>query len=764
MAEETQLRLMALAGQLQTLLFQIDILKRCDPEILLQKRLRSRIKHNALMALYIHSLLSNELSMQVNYRLTLQTYCVWLWLRRACSEIAALCNEIDKYSVLKDRKCFFEATLGYGKGFICPLHAEVQLQLYGMSSIISKELVLINDVENFMKQLNYCHCVVSCKNAIEALNTIDEFLVLSSGGSLVAAPDTYDHGQPCYVCLEELSVTANQGETIYRRLGYKICDHLTRQFPVNVSTDDLKRHLPFLRDVDPEKLKNVLSNETRIEAENHVEAGRTLSSSPGESEASKILNKYDVFTEPPGPVYQLSELQYWLASGKRTPSGVESQTTTSQSVLKQLDKDLSELFKRAEDFEQECIRLERTLFEKVHAHFHRVAQAELISPQHSLVDTLITGVLATSPDTEIAALIKACYDHHLSLPLFRRLRNPEKVDTDALEELVEKLRSSDKETQPVTEGTSTSDLTANLRGTIERDEDSIEVLLKKAERDLDVRQKNYVEKLSARSFSNLDRCIKIQRAELEKLMRVNIYGETLPVMYVTLKNAFLARRAFLDIVCAEESLHSKILRIDQNDGRAYDWHQYIRSSITRYQIDQTMLPRLTNRFFEILSGPLFKHHKERFPQPPNTSIYFSVENVGLLPHLKEELANFTKRHRSCDWMTSEFRRFYNFAGISNSTAIQRAACGYIREALFATTAFEKIFHSGNTKLLRADCVEFDLDGPILENGLYLTFEEEHPLVAVWGVDDRGKLGPASTIIVEKDLYAVLYAILHRREH
>lgn len=870
MADETTRRLLATAGQLQTLLFHTELLKRCDPEILVRQSMRAKIKHNALMVLYLHSRLADSLAAQYEHRLTVGIYCLWMWLRRACTETAALANELDTYTTYRDRDRFFAATMKLAGGGPCQLHSRVELRLYGSNPDVARELGLINDAENFLKQLNYCHMIVSASSAIAALSEIDEFLTGTIGGGIVASPETYDHTQPCCICLDELSVTANQGDTIYKRLGYTICDHLVKQVKVNVSPDDVWRHMPFLNKVDADRLREALdrlkrtrelrrrprlawhqqqqqqqrhqrrcgdnddnddavASETRDGGQWAATAATVAEGDGGDAstsvhdKASEILDSYDVFTEAPGPVYKLSELRYWLASGKA--SGAKNGGSDGSSgggghrgqstVLQKLDSDLSEMFLRSETFEGECREAEREIFGTGLSHFHRHAAGKGFGgvgggQNEDLIGKLLIGSPATSPESEIETLISSCYSHHMSLPLFSRLGDPEKADADALAEILKSYRAQTKrkakgqdpennnddyeaasvrnnanddyDSDSVDGGGGGSgsgkrrdanrqDWIGHVRiggdgvvvGDVGERDDAVKTLLDRAERDLSARRKNYAERLSARSFSNLDRCVKNQRAELEKLLRVNVYGGALPAMYVELRNGFLARRAFLRAVASEDSQHIRVARLAKEDVEGYERHQYVRSALTRAAIDPAALPHLTSRFYELVSGPMFRRHVERFPQPPNTSLYFTVENVGLLPHLKEELANFTRKHAHADWMVSEFREFYDFSGLSGVTETHRAACAYVREAVFATALFESIFQCGRAKLMRADSVEVDANGPLLTDGIYMTFEEECPLVAVWGIGDDRRLSATSVTVTEKDLYAVLYAVLHKQD-
>ncbi|QFU14565.1 DNA packaging terminase subunit 2 [Psittacid alphaherpesvirus 5] len=746
-----------LIAQLQTLLFQTDLLKRCDPDILIKHDTIRKIKHNALMVMYLYHRFSASLKEQVETRMTFSTYSLWLLLRRSKNDTSLLVNELDRYRQTLDRRVFFEKVMNLDTN-TCDLHKRVSLQLYGSDNIVEREMCLLNDIENFLKQIDYCHCIVSTSAALTALRDIDNFLLQTIGTGTVAPPETYDPTQPCATCFEELSMTANCGETIYRRLETKVCDHLVTQVDAHISFDDIRRHLPYLNGIEKSSLTRAL---TLIDNATSTVTTENAHHNNESSTTQRVLDRYDVFTEAPHQIYHLSELQYWLASGKRGRIHKANKSTavkeSNTSILQRFDSDLSKLLEQERHIEHTMRRVERIAFGNEFTHFHRI----LLTAKDDVAGRLLLGSPSVAPDAAIDTLIGACYTHHMSMGIFKRLQTPDTADEETLTRLLESIREQPSDI--ASENTNSNQNWLAVRETvneqsIESDQCDVSEMRRIAERDMETRRDRYAERLSARSFANLDRCVATQRSELEKLMRINVFGDMLPNMYVNTINGFLARKEFLR---ACETLASRTLtRLSPDDMAAYNWHHYVRSAVARHQLDKAILPSLSSKFYSCITGPLFRHHVHNFPQPANTSLYFSVENVGLLPHLKEELANFMHDLSPVSWMISGFRHFYDFVE-TNITETYRTACRYIREAVFATTIFDATFHCGEVQLMRADSIDVDVDGPRVSDGLYLTFDSEQPLIALWGTTEDKRFGPETVAVIEKDLYSALYSILQK---
>ena len=714
-------RLVAVLGQVQTYVFQLEMLKRCDPAV--ARELAPRVKLNALMCRYLARRLPLEAQM------TPLTCALRLALAYARAEgdrvLGALAAAGD------DAEAYFERTMGGA----CRFHARVALDTYG--GRVETELQFLHDAENLLKQLNYCHLITP--HAVD-LSAVDEFLARTIGGGLVVPPELYDPAQPCAVCFEELCVTANQGEATHRRLLGCVCDHLTRQLAVRVDPEDVAKNLPHVRGLDEARRGRALAALAAVDAaearEAEAAAAGAEAGDAGETarrRADALLDAHDVFRPASRRLYAVSELQFWLAS-----------TNQAVRALDLFTHNLDDLERRERRAAVRAAAVELALFGRRPEHFDRARAARELD----IIDGLLVGGCAASPDERLEALIRACYDHHMSTPMLRML-DPDRANRDALERLLEGGDDADPEggaaggadagggagggggedgpgAPPPADAVAWADLPAA------------------ALRDAERRRRLYADRLSRRSAASLAQCVREQRRELEKTLRVNVYGDALLHTYVAVAAGFRARRAFCEAVARAGTV------VDERETGCFDAHSFMKATVQRHPVDAALLPALTHKFFELVNGPLFAHDTHAFAQPPNTALYFAVENVGLLPHLKEELARFMVAR---DWCVSEFRGFYRFQ-TSGVTATQRQAWRYIRELVLAVAVFRSVFHCGDVEVLRADRFAG-------RDGLYLTYEASCPLVAVFGAGPAG-IGPGTTAVLASDVFGLLHTTLQLR--
>nr|QBH82605.1 UL28_1 [Human alphaherpesvirus 2] len=431
---------------------------------------------------------------------------------------------------------------------------------------------------------------------------------------------------------------------------------------------------------------------------------------------------------------------------------------------------LNALAQRELQQETAAVAVELALFGRRAEHFDRAFGGHLAALD--MVDALIIGGQATSPDDQIEALIRACYDHHLTTPLLRRLVSPEQCDEEALRRVLARLGAGgatggaeEEEPRAAAEeggrrrGAGTPASEDGERGPEPgaQGPESWGDIATRAAADVRERRRLYADRLTKRSLASLGRCVREQRGELEKMLRVSVHGEVLPATFAAVANGFAARARF----CALTAGAGTVI-----DNRAapgvFDAHRFMRASLLRHQVDPALLPSITHRFFELVNGPLFDHSTHSFAQPPNTALYYSVENVGLLPHLKEELARFIMGAggSGADWAVSEFQKFYCFDGVSGITPTQRAAWRYIRELIIATTLFVSVYRCGELELRRPDCSRPTSEGLYrYPPGVYLTYNSDCPLVAIVESGPDGCIGPRSVVVYDRDVFSILYSVL-----
>ncbi|AQS79187.1 DNA packaging terminase subunit 2 [Ateline alphaherpesvirus 1] len=760
-------KMLALLGQVQTYIFQVELLKRCDPRVGAAKI--PQLKLNALQVRVLERRLRPGLAAQASELVTPASLALDLALTYARREGERLLGELEAAAAgpagPAGARRFFRRSMGLDRP--CPHHRRVHLETYG--GAVDMELCFLHDAENFLKQLNYCHLVTPAAAAAAALEGVWEFLADTVGAGLVVPPEISDPGHPCSACFEELCVTANQGASLAHRLAGRICDHATQQARVRLDDGEIARYLPHAVGVSAAARRRALLVLERAAEAAQEGPGAASAAAPGDDAAARgaaLLEEHHVFRAAPRGLYAVSELRFWLASGDR-----ERASTVDAFV-----DNLTALAEREARREVAVAAVELALFGRGCDHFDRAFGAELAALD--VVDALMVGGQASSPDDQIEALIRACYDRHMSAPLIRRLVDPRQEDEEALRRVLERMGrrrrgagggegGGDSGGEDGDDDGGGGDVDGRndggggpegRRGDADPADAWAEVAAR-AVADARERRRLYADRLTKRSLASLGRCVREQRGELDKMLRVSVYGELLPAAYAAVHNGFVARARFRRDVARAGTV------IDNRGAAAvFDAHRFMRASLLRHQVDPAVLPSLTHRFFELVNGPMFDHHSHGFALPPNTALYYSVENVGLLPHLKEELARFMMTGAapagSADWAVSEFQRFYSFDETSGITPTQRAAWRYIRELIVATTLFASVFRCGPIELRRPDHVRPAPEGTCrYPPGLYITYDSDCPLVAIVEGDPDHLVGERTVAVYDRDVFSILYTVL-----
>ncbi|ARE59075.1 UL28 [Gallid alphaherpesvirus 2] len=748
-------KLFAIWGQIQSYLFQVELLKRCDPTV--GVRMINRLKLNVLMIYYLEKKMVPALKEQREMNLTPLTYGLWLALRRAKLEGELLLDALCEFKDGGNLRDFFRKSMSMCGD--CPYHSTVELDTYGGK--VSTEIKFLHDVENVLKQLNYCHLILKADTVGNFMVSLDNYLLKTLGSGSVVPPELYDPSQPCSVCFEELCVTANSGDSTHKRIVRKICDHITKQINIRVNSDDMVTHLPHATYVPDDKRTTAQTALDVIQSTMRDTTTENDSNISVSKAAAAALDAHNVFLPASGDLYAISELQFWIASSGRKLHQPRGNTVESFA------DNLEALVSKERLFDLRTSIVETAVFDRRMDHFERVFAQEI---EHmNAADRLLLGGRAAAPDDIIEALIKACYDHHMSAPLLKRLLYPDEAAHDALKTVLERVSShcigNDIQCQ---DGDGTCGERMNETGHF-RTNDSFAMsttslghdewleMVKSASSDVARRRKMYAERLTKKSLASLDKCITEQRHELEKMLRVNVYGEVLIDSYTALFNGFRSRKRLLEAVknCCANIIDNR------NSDDAFDAHRFMQTSLLKHRIDPAMLPSLTHKFFQLVNGPMFSHDRHRFAQPSNTALYFSVENVGLLPHLKEEMARFMfHSSRKTDWTVSKFRGFYDFSTIDNVTAAHRMAWKYIKELIFATALFSSVFKCGELHICRADSLQINSNGDyVWKNGIYITYETEYPLIMILGSESSTSETQNMTAIIDTDVFSLLYSIL-----
>nr|BCB65315.1 DNA packaging terminase subunit 2-like protein [Walrus alphaherpesvirus 1] len=744
----TRQKILVILGQIEAYIFQVELLKRCDPNVSL--RYLKLLKLNALTIRFIKRQIFSSIESQSKQFQTSLLFAVELTIRYALLEGERLLSAISNFTEHKSEENFFKETMNLNSS--CKYHKLIELGTYGGG--VSSEIKYLHDIENFLKQLNYCHLITPFELALTALNNIKDFMSRTIGGGFVVPPELFDPSHPCSVCFEELCVTANQGEAVHRRLLNCTCNHITQQITVYVKSDDLRTHLPYIHNLNSKKCKDAESALKMLHDKHNWGANKinvNIDCDQTDRVATEILENHNVFKPASRCLYAVSELKFWLASA--------DEGDPRQRTIDIFTDNLKTLSEREKYSQLETVTAELALFDNPLNHFDRVFCENLID--FDVIDNMLTGSCTISPDDQINALIRACYDHHMSTPLIQQLTDPDKGNKEALKLLLERVGVGDDEDDLIPnkdeDNTYPNNGQNEINGNLSYNNQPWSDLLNRAASDVAQRRRLYSDRLCKRSIASLGRCVREQRKELEKTLRVNVYGDVLLHTYVAVYNGFYARKNFnASILRAGTIIDNRI------STSSFDSHRFMKASILRHSVDPSLLPSLTHKFFELVNGPLFDNDRHNFAQPPNTAFYFSVENVGLLPHLKEELARFMITSTRGDWVVSEFQKFYYFEKTDGVTATQRLAWKYIRELILASAIFSSVFHCGEVKILRADRTYPDLTGyQLCPPGVYITYEESCPLVAVLDSSANGVIGLNTTVIYDSDIFSLLYTVLQK---
>ncbi|PVE28041.1 hypothetical protein DC007_14490, partial [Enterococcus faecalis] len=97
-------------------------------------------------------------------------------------------------------------------------------------------------------------------------------------------------------------------------------------------------------------------------------------------------------------------------------------------------------------------------------------------------------------------------------------------------------------------------------------------------RDAERRRRLYADRLSRRSAASLAQCVREQRRELEKTLRVNVYGDALLHTYVAVAAGFRARRAFCEAVARAGTV------VDERETGCFDAHSFMKATVQRHPV------------------------------------------------------------------------------------------------------------------------------------------------------------------------------------
>ncbi|ADW24352.1 transport protein [Cricetid gammaherpesvirus 2] len=257
--------------------------------------------------------------------------------------------------------------------------------------------------------------------------------------------------------------------------------------------------------------------------------------------------------------------------------------------------------------------------------------------------------------------------------------------------------------------------------------------------DAEKRKQAYFKKLSTKGVRDLVECLNKQTSRLQDMLIPRVWGSLLYHEVALLMNHFISRKRLMSQI---GDTHLPTEELQKNST-------FIKTSMYGHTLNNDHLSSLAHTYYSLLVGPL-EDQDVIFHTPLNIVLAQALDAAGWLPHQKHLIAfdvNSVQSPR--DWIDPTFNKFYSFPKHC-LTAIQKTAWRYIRELVLSVAAYNIIWE----RQLRVVPIRAQLPFP-LENitrapGVYLTFEEDAPLILVC----------QNGIKVFKDIYAMLYHHLY----
>nr|ABO48390.1 DNA packaging terminase subunit 2 [Wood mouse herpesvirus] len=407
----------------------------------------------------------------------------------------------------------------------------------------------------------------------------------------------------------------------------------------------------------------------------------------------QAMVEYNVFSVPTSDVLQLSNLLYWTSS---------DQLTTSSNI------DCSNL---SNIYARENMLL--TSSEKVGQLCHRALKKHTPSP----FELLFTGGLVTEHSKIVSALKDDCTASFLKKTNYADSLKHKNEMFASLQSLLTGSSSSQKLSQ---EKVSQQD----------RPE-------KGFAHDAHKRKEAYLKKLADEGLKRLTNSLDANIANLEKLLGIRIWGQSVYEELAKLLNHFLIRNFLI------QSASPPDWTLEETRERS----QFIKSILYGHSINKEHVQSLGTVYYRLLNGPLIQE-RGLFKLPINIILAQSLDAAEVLPHQKISMCfDVTNIKSPKDWIDVQFNQFYNFLPNTPLAGVQEQAWRYIRELVLSVTVYNVIWEKSlsicspsdfqNIKDFEARSVDLDT--------VCLTFETSCPLILI----------SKNQLRVFKDIYSML---------
>ncbi|AEV80762.1 DNA packaging terminase subunit 2 [Aotine betaherpesvirus 1] len=687
---------------------ELECLKYCDPNILLAES--SPFKRNAVAITRLYRRIYPELVKQNHVQTSLLSLYMEVSLQALYEDTEILDRALKKYSQNLDRMEYYRTILRLDS---CERHHVVELK-FTDGVKCSVQLGTLNEVERFLCKMNCVYAMLSPEHGLEVCSQLLRLLRCLCGISPVACPEVYADEVTCAHCYEELTVVPNQGRSLNKRLQGLLCNHIavhrpSTQSDINIQTveQDLAEYVPRIP-----KLAGLVGTIKSLFSSSSVSHSYI-------HEAEEALKEYNLFTDIPERIYSLSDFTYWSRTSEMLVKRVDTtinQLNMYHSLCRLLMNELSRYM-----YGEEVVDI-FVLGEKELSGEERLFVGSIFAAPNKIIDLITSMSIQAFEDNPAFNKLHANNEMYSKIKsLLEEIRRP------AEDEAVEK-RMGGPDSEEDEEAAAAAVEEADSNRALEYGDPR--VLMHNITREVNVRKRAYLQKVSEAGYNKVIACIKTQEKLTNKLIDVNLVGTTCLDFMSKMMNGFIERNKYKDDANVR----------DVCESLTYDEHLYVVNNLIHKKLPVESLPSLGQQIYRLCSGPLFTHCQDRYPMSHNVDMAYACDNAGVLPHVKDDLVKCAEGTiNPHEWMTVKYMCFFNFDHCDDLNALQKEMWLHIRELVLSVALYNETFGKELPILQVHEC-SADTDG------IVLTYNRDWPLI----------LKQKEHLYKSKDLYLLLY--------
>nr|AXP99066.1 unknown protein [synthetic construct] len=251
------------------------------------------------------------------------------------------------------------------------------------------------------------------------------------------------------------------------------------------------------------------------------------------------------------------------------------------------------------------------------------------------------------------------------------------------------------------------------------------------------RKEAYFKKLADEGLKRLTNSLDTNIGNLEKLLGIRIWGQSVYAELAKLLNHFLIRKFLVQNATST----------DWTVEEAREKSQFIKSILYGHSINREHIQSLGSVYYKLLNGPLIKE-RGLFKLPINILLAQSLDAAEVLPHQKIAMCfDVTNLKSPKDWIDVQFNQFYNFLPNTHLAGVQEQAWRYIRELVLSVTVYNVIWEKSLSICSPSDFQDIkDFEARSVDlDTVCLTFEASCPLILI----------SKNQLRVFKDIYTML---------